>query len=242
MRTTFKMCAVLMLIFAMSVTQFVNAQTKKAAKELRKDKQELKADKKAVADDRQDLDRLSDLVIRWDKLRKEKPNTPAVEALEKRINAELRRDLKESRMEVIQSKGEVKKSAGEEKKSEKKVTREKTDKDRDHRALVAKKKELKTDRTNLKDDVRDSKQAEEILTQKQDIAKKLIALQKEKDNTGSVGDKVLQNKQQKLFEEYLDLSKKEINLGIRELAEDREEQKEDRRELFKKKAPKTIRK
>jgi hypothetical protein len=83
---------------------------------------------------------------------------------------------------------------------------------------------------DLRDDVKDAKKAEEMLQKKRDVARRLVALQRQIDAPGKAGDKALQNQQLTLREEYLKLSREEIRIGVREKAEDRREIREDRKE------------
>jgi hypothetical protein len=190
--------------------------------EQRNDKKSITVDAHRVADDRRDVDRLSDLVMRWDNLKKSEPKSAALKQVEDQIFSELRRDLKESTLKTQQAKSEVAQSKAEVRQSQKEKRREKWDRDHDRRAM-------RDDKKDLRDDVQDVKKTEDLLNRKRSTAKELVALQMQIDTPGKVGDKVLQQKQNALLEEYLKLSQEEIRLGVREMAEDRRELYEDRR-------------
>ena len=83
---------------------------------------------------------------------------------------------------------------------------------------------------DLRDDVKDAKQAEEMLQKKRDVARRLVALQWQIDTPGKAGDNALQNQQLALLEEHLKLSREEILIAVREKAEDRREIREDRKD------------
>jgi len=227
MKINLKLMLILTLTLMIGIFQSASSQL---LKERTKDKLEIKADKASIADDRHDLDRLSDLIIRWDDLRKSEPDSPALHEIEKQIADELRRDLKEANREVKQAGKEVTKSKIELLKSKKEVRREAHDGDRDKKAFHDDMHDKRGDRRDVKDDVRDAKKTEEILEQKRNIAIELVDLQKKIDAAGPKGDQAIQHKQKNLLEDYLKLSQKEINMGIRELKEDKQELREDRRE------------
>jgi len=199
------------------------------AQEIRTDKKSVTKDKVAIMDDRRDLDRLSDLIIKWDRLRKTN-NLAALDQIEAQIAIELRKDLKETQLETALAKKEVKQSTNEVKRSKTEARRERRDRDLDKKALKDDVHDRRDDKRDLKDDVRDAQKTEQLLEQKRTVARDLIALQKQIDMPGKKGDKVLQSKQRALLEEYLKLSQQEIQMGIRELNEDQQELREDRRE------------
>jgi len=198
--------------------------------QIKADQKNIVKDKQAVADDRRDLDRLSDLVLRWDTLRKESPNSPELEAVQSQIAAELRRDLKETSRDAAKAAGEVKKSKLEVKRSKRELKREIHDGDRDKLARKDDKRDLRDDRRDKRDDVKDAAQMNELKQKKEQVARELVGLQKQIDQAGQAGDKLLQEKQAKLLEDYLALSQEEIRLGIREIKEDRQERREDVKE------------
>ncbi len=195
-----------------------------------KDHQALAADRISVRDDRGDLDRLSDLILKWDQLRKTAPNSDALKTAEKQIYEYLRKDVKEAQIEVKQAEKEVKKSTVEKNASRVEKIKERLDKDKDKKALKDDKHDLRDDRRDRRDDIRDEKKAEEILAKKRSISLELIELQKKIDVAGPQGDQVLRQKQAALLEEYLKVSQEEIKLGLREIKEDKRELREDRRE------------
>ena len=216
--------AIFCVIFIISIFQILYAQ------QIRADKKKITEDKAAIMDDRHDVDRLSDLIIKWDRLRKGSDQA-ALDRVEAQISAELRNDLKESRQETGQAQKEVMQSAAEANRSKKELRRERRDMDFNKKALKKDKRDLRKDKRDLKDDIKDSKKAEEILQKKRVVARELIGLQKQIDMPGNKGDKAMQKKQQLLLEQYLKLSQQEIQMGIRELREDQQELREDRREV-----------
>jgi type IV secretory pathway VirB10-like protein len=224
------MISVLGSLFIVLGVLFLPAQNVPNVQEKKQDKKAIVSDVKGVADDRRDLDRLSDLIIRWDRLRKSSLKSTAIQQVEGEIATELRRDLKETAIQEKQAKAEIVKSTAEVKQARKEVRREKTDSDRNRKALRDDKRDLRNDKKDLRDDIRDDKKEKEILDRKKTVAKELIVLQKQIDAPGKAGDKVLQQKQSKLLDEYLVLSRQEVELGIREVVEDRQELREDRRE------------
>ena len=131
------------------------------------DKKAIAADRVALRDDRHDLNRLSDLVMKWDGLRTSAPNSEALKTVEQEIYAELRRDVREAKAEVKQAQREVKQSTREVGASHAEKARERLDRDGDRRALRDDKKDLRDDRRDRRDDVRDEKKAEELLGNKE---------------------------------------------------------------------------
>ena len=81
------------------------AQTLRNLKEKNADKKEIAKSVSAVKDDRQDVDRLSDLIIRWDRLR-QSGNEVALKKAEQQIAIELRKDIKETSIQAKQAKKE----------------------------------------------------------------------------------------------------------------------------------------
>jgi hypothetical protein len=221
--------ATLGLVFAycLAVTGF--AQQLRNAKERQDDKKGIAKATVGVADDRRDLDRLSDLVMKWEVLRKG-GNQVALNQVEQQIALELRKDIWEAKVQTPQAEKETKQSAAELRSSRREVRQERRDQDADKQELRDDRRDRRDDRRDLRDDVRDEKKIKEILDRKQAIAKELAALQKVIDTPGMAGDKTLQTKQRSLLEEYLALSQQEIQHGIREVREDKKELREDRRE------------
>lgn len=209
--------------------QAARAQQISNAKQRHDDKKGVAAAQVGVADDRRDLDRLSDLIMRWDRLMKSGRDGAALQQVEDQIALELRRDLRETAVQTQKAEREVKQSATEIAGSRREVRREAHDGDHNRRELRDDKRDLRDDRRDLRDDKRDAKRAEEILARKREIAKELIVLQKRID-ADKAPDPVLQATKRKLFEEYLALSQEEMKLGVREAREDMRELREDRRE------------
>lgn len=237
--------SIILLVIAVFVvvslsTLLAVPQTLQNVKERKQDKIEIARDVAAVSDDRQDVDRLSHLIIRWDRARKA-GNDTALKAIEQKIFAELRQDLKETKIQTAQAGAEAKRSADELKQDRKELRKDKralkhaqmTDRKVDDLKAVHEKRDDKRDkrddRRDAKDDVRDAKQAQEILQKKRQVAKELVVLQKQID-ARPAAEENLQMKQRKLLEDYLELSQQEVKLGIIELKEDQQELREDRRE------------
>lgn len=197
---------------------------------IRQDKKELQTDRHAVTDDRMDLDRLSDLVMRWDRLRKSNASSSAIEAVEAQIMRELRRDLAENTVQAGKAEEEAERSGKELRKSGREVRKERRDGDHRPGELRDDRRDRRDDRKDLADDIRDSKEAKELLAKKEATAAELLALQRRIDLAGGRLDEVLRREQSTLLERYLELSEEEIRMGLRELREDHEELKEDRQE------------
>ncbi len=209
------------------ISALAPAQTIRNAKERHDDKKGAAAAAIGVADDRRDLNRLSDLVMLWDDLRQSGQDTKEVE---QRIAAELRRDLVETKVQAQQADIERAQSSREVRGSWRELRHERRDGDGNAHERRDDRRDLRNDRQDRRDDRRDAQRADEIFQRKQAIAKELIVLQKQTDTAGKLGDKLLQEKQSKLLEEYLALSREEIKLGVREAQEDKRELREDRRE------------
>jgi hypothetical protein len=197
--------------------------------EKKKDQADIKASTSNWLDDRCDVDRLSDLVMKWDQVRLSGEKIQ-LESIENRIAAELRNDLRETEAQMVQAGREVKQSEAEVKSSKRELRRERRDGDIDRRGRRDDRRDLNDDKRDLKDDQKDAAQAEAILKKKQETVHRLIALQKEIDSPGRAGDAALTARWRSLLEEYLKLSQEEIKLGIREMQEDKSEIREDRRE------------
>ncbi len=219
------MLVLVLLCAGSAFSQAVRVQVERAA-----DQQAIQRDKTALADDRMDLYRLSDLVMKWDQLRKTRVAAAELELVEKAIAVELRRDLAENRMQVEAAQKEVKQSEKELRQSRREVRRERKDDDHDKAALRDDRRDRRDDRRDVKDDVKDAEKAAELLHKKQAVAIELFEVQKKIDAAGPVVDKALRHQQEVLLEKYLALSHEEIKLGYRELQEDKSEKREDRRE------------
>lgn len=206
-----------------------HAQQAVNAKQRQDDKKGIAAANAGVADDRRDLDRLSDLIMRWDHLMKNGRDGAALQRVEDQISLELRNDLRETAVQAHKADQETKQATAEVAGSRREVRREAHDGDHNKKALRDDRRDLRDDKRDRRDDVRDAKKAEEILQRKRAISKELIALQKRIDADKSA-DPVLQTKKRELYGQYLALSREEIQLGLREAAEDTRELREDRRE------------
>mgnify|MGYP007016024962 CR=1 FL=1 len=200
-----------------------------ATREVRQDRVELVRDQAKVTDDRMDLDRLSDLVIRWDQLRASRAPAAQLAQVEEQIAAELRRDLAENAEQARQADAEVQRSEKELQRSRRELRRERTDGDRNAAQRREKNRERRDDRRDLQDDLRDSQQARALFDKKSKVAGELLALQKRMDAANARQDQHLRDQQRVLLEQYLALSQEELRLGVREIREDRQEAREDRR-------------
>ncbi len=226
LRALYVLPALLILAVSVPVSQ---AQNHPNHVEKKQDLAGLKASGSSWQDDRRDVDRLSDLIMKWDQVRLSGDKIQ-LEYIENRIAAELRNDLRETEAQVRQADREVGQSETEVKRSKRELRREKHDGDRDRRGRRDDRRDLKDDKRDLKDDQKDAAQAEALLKQKQETVHRLIALQKEIDSPGKAGDAALTARWRSLLEEYLKLSQEEIRLGVREMQEDKAEIREDRRE------------
>jgi hypothetical protein len=159
---------------------------------------ETRMDRAAIADDIADLDRLSDLVMEWNYLRRSGAGDRETRAAFARIARELRRDLGENHAQLMQARAETRRSA------------------RNLRHAVRYPGRF----GDLIDDMRDERQARDLLVRKREITRELISIQKRIDRTYGK-DRVLASRQMRLLEEYLKLSRREIAMGFRELREDR---------------------
>lgn len=217
------------LLLASFWSREVSAQAVSNAKQRHDDKKGMAAAAAGVADDRRDLDRLSDLIMRWDYLMKQGRDGAALQRVDEQIAIELRNDLRETAVQARQADKEVKQSTAEVIGSRREVRREAHDGDHNKKALRDDKRDLRDDRRDRRDDKRDAKKIEEILARKREISKELIVLQKRID-ADKASDPALQAKKRELYGQYVALSREEIELGIREEAEDLRELREDRRE------------
>jgi hypothetical protein len=197
--------------------------------EKRQDQSGLAVSKSNWMDDRRDVDRLSDLVMKWDRIRVSS-DAVRLESVEKQIALELRNDLRETAVQAGQADREVKQSEAEVKSSRRELRKEKHDGDHDLRARRDDRRDLRDDKRDMKDDRKDAAQAESLLNRKRETVRNLIVLQKEIDAPGKAGDVALTARWRSLLDEYLKLSQEEVKLGIREIQEDKAEIREDRRE------------
>ncbi len=198
-------------------------------REVRQDRVELVRDQAKVTDDRMDLDRLSDLVIRWDQLRASRASTAQLAQVEEQIAAELRRDVAENAEQAQQADAEVQRSEKELQRSRRELRRERTDGDRNTAQRREKNRERRDDRHDLQDDLRDSQRARALVDKKRQVAGELLALQRRMDEANARLNQNLRDQQRVLLERYLALSQEELKMGVREIHEDRKEVREDRR-------------
>jgi len=198
-------------------------------REVRQDRVELVKDQAEITDDRMDLDRLSDLVIRWDELRASRASAAQLTQVEEQIAAELSRDVAENAHQARQADAEVQRSEKELQRSRRELHRERTDGDRNAAQRREKNRERRDDRHDLKDDLRDSRQAWEMVEKKRQVAGELLALQRRMDTANVRLDQNLRDQQRVLLERYLALYQEELKMGVREVREDRKEVREDRR-------------
>jgi hypothetical protein len=206
-------------------------ELKRDRHEIRSDKRELSKDEAALKDDHRDLGRLSDLVIKWDELRKSNAPAGEIDAIEKLIAAEVRKDLRENKVQTEAAKKEVVESEKELRKSRREARRERKDGDMNKAERKDDVRDRRDDKRDLKNDIKDAEAAQALLAKKEATAGELFVLQKKIDAAGDRIDDQLRNQQRVLLERYLQLSQEEIRMGLREKHEDRRELKEDRREL-----------
>ncbi len=242
----FAFAAILITVFFVSAAQ-ASGQARANQVERVQDKNGLLQAKAGLADDREDLDRLSDLILRWNELRAGGAGADEIEGILGEIRTELRRDIAETAVQARQAGAETKRSARELGGDRREVRRERRqvkkaersgDKQRERRErhqLRDSRRDRRDDRRDLNDDIHDQKEAEKILARKREIASELIELQRvldvAADESGKTGGRLsIEERQASLFEDYLELSRREIEAGIREVREDRREMREDRRE------------
>ncbi|MBD3402687.1 hypothetical protein GF420_07310 [candidate division GN15 bacterium] len=194
-----------------------------------------------VADDRADLDRLSDLIMTWNDRRKAGADQAELDRLQHQIAVELRRDIAENKAEVARSSKERRQSTRELRSDRRELrddrrdvreARQSGDRDdtrREKRELRDDRRDRRDDRRDLRDDRRDEAEAQQLLQEKRQVAARLAAIQQQIDR-GTGDPESLRAHQMALYNEYLILSQKEIKQGVREMHEDRRELREDRRE------------
>ncbi len=230
MKTRTLFIATLSLALAAMCTIDAAAQQPRNTKERLQDKAGIARATAGVADDRRDLDQLSDLLLQWDDLRKA-GDAAALKAVEQKIALVLRRDLREANAEVRQADKEARQSQKELQASRREVRRERHDGDGSVRQLRDDRHDRRDDRRDRRDDAADARKAEEIFDRKLAIAQELRLVQGQIDAAaGERVDQARQEKQKRLLEDYLALSREEIKLGLREVLEDQRELREDRRE------------
>jgi hypothetical protein len=198
-------------------------------------------DKAAIADDAADLNRLSDLVMRWDDLRKANAGSAEAAEIQLQIAAELKRDIRENAAQTKAAAREVNQSRREVRSDRREIRADRSDvhsaatsgnaaqtAEATH-ALRDDRRDRRDDRRDKRDDIRDLKTADQLMDAKRTAALELRSLQLQiEQNSGDVT--ALQNHQAALLERYVALSRQEVQLGVRELREDRREVREDRRE------------
>jgi hypothetical protein len=86
------------------------AQAIRNAVERVEDRTALAADRTALADDAADLDRLSDLALRWQELRANGSDSPELREVQMQIAVELRRDLAENQAQAARAAKEARTS------------------------------------------------------------------------------------------------------------------------------------
>jgi hypothetical protein len=208
-------------------------QVTRDAVEKAQDRRQIRQDARAVTDDRIDLDRFSDLVMRWNDAR-DAHDGAMLKEIQLQIAHELRRDLAENKVQSQQAKRELAQARREIRSDRREIAKDKAALEagataQEKRALRDDRRDLRDDRRDRRDDRRDAKRADELLMQKRDIARDLRDLQHQIDADPSAAAN-LQERQSELLDRYLKLSQEEIKLGIREYREDRRELREDRRE------------
>lgn len=217
----------------------VHADDLRNAGERLQDRQEIRQDRRGIADDRADLDRLSDLITRWNEARAQNDQA-AQSRMEKRIAAELRSDLKETAAQAGKDQREVRRDRRELRSDRREVREDRREVHKEQvqgdapgaraarRELRDDRRDRRGDRRDMRDDKADAARAAEVLGQKRAVAVQLRELQREID--GGIDEATYRDRQSALLEQYLSLSQQELEMGLRELREDRGELREDRRE------------
>lgn len=195
-----------------------------------KDRIKIQKDRQAIQDDRMDLRRLSDLVIKWDRIRQNEGPPQALKAIERKIAIELRRDLKENALQTEAAKFDVEESRAELRHSKRELRRERRDGDHRPAELMNEYRDRRDDRKDLSREIMEVKKHQKLYDQKRKVAAELFVLQKEIDLAGPRLDSRLQERQRTLLLRYLELSKQEIKLDLYKTHNDRQELYEDRRE------------
>jgi hypothetical protein len=185
MKTNLMTISLFCSFFIISLVQILQAQ------QIPIDKKNIMADKAAIMDGRRDLDRLLNLIIKWDRLRKGNKQA-ALNRVELQIAAEFSNDLKEVQYDASPAQKEVNQSesTAEVKRSKKEMKRER----RDKKALKDNARDLRDDKRDLKDVIRDVKKIKEILQKKRSVSSELISRQKKIDTFGKEDDKAMQQK------------------------------------------------
>lgn len=152
-----------------------------------------------------DLDRLSDLLLHWDRLR-QTDNRAGIADIQRDILSELRPEPEGDPAGVTQVENDCRKSL------------ESKDNDRDSQA-DQRFQQAQNDPQVPNKGVKAREDAENIMERKREIARELIYMQRKIDK-GSDKFVLLREKQNELLQEYLLLSMEEIELGYREVRED----------------------
>ncbi len=134
------------ILLAGLLSNETSAQPASNAKQRHEDKKGMAAAAAAVADDRRDLDRLSDLIMRWDHFMKQGRDGAALLRVEDQIAVELRNDLRETAVQARMADKEVKQSTAEVVGSRREVRREAHDGDHNKKALREDRRETREDR------------------------------------------------------------------------------------------------
>lgn len=196
------------------------AQVGQNAVERAQDRQGIAQAKAGVADDRFDLARMNSLVSEWDNLRRTDGSPLRMKELEERIEREIRRDLVELEFQIAQAQKEVRQSSAEVHRDNREVR---------HEGTIDSRHDRRDDRRDRRDDIKDREKLESILDEKRIIAADLNSLQRKIDS-GTKPRAAAEKDQSKLLYKYLDVTREEIALGLREIKEDQKELSEDRRE------------
>ncbi len=181
-------------------------------------------DQAAAGDERADVDRLSDLIVKWDDLRAAKASQKDIDAAKQEIDAELNRDFGESAAkEQTRNQGEEVSEAAHARNAERQIAQEQ------HREQ----EKIQMEQGRL---TREQKRAGELLGQKQAMAEEMRGVQRQ---LSAGGDRAaLEKRQAKLMHKYMKLSREEMKLKQRERHQEardtsekgRQEQREVREE------------
>ncbi len=214
------------------------AQTAQDVKEKVQDRRIIRQDVANVQIERADVDRLSDLVMRWDGLRAADADPQKIAKLQTAIAAELRHDLKltavqtaEAARKTAQAKQELRHDRRDVRSDVAEVQADKAV--GDQADVVQDRQELRDDLKDKRDDRRDAvkekvdlSRADQILESKRDLVVQLCDLQNQIDRGRQV--ERLQNRQGELLNQYVKLSREEVRLGVRQFVQDKQELREDR--------------
>jgi hypothetical protein len=181
------------------------------AKETAQDRAELRRDRAQLANDRADIRRLSNLIRHLDAARA-RGDRLAGNRYRARIHAFLRREVRETRRETVQDRREAARSA-----------RDLRDDRRDASGDV---RERAGDRRDLADDVRDSKESRDRLARERAILAELRSM----NSPARRGHPRIEARERALFDEFLQLTKRDARESAKELREDRRGLRQDRQE------------